>query len=291
MQKRGIGNLHMDVILCKIFVIKTNIGWFCTKHIWWRGWVTGRSFARNGNCASNQDYKQRREQDLSLTKIESGPVCWQLSSNMHGAQTLCNLQAGDWLQFSTTQWSVISPSWSGSSLHLCVLSHPCGQAYLRIVYLQCTHWGILAHWGSPPSGSPCAIWHPAPAWRQSWCCGENRSQRKGEEKEFRIGFMHSRQMLGQSSKNNLQGHIREEFRDHLRMRRTSCSIKARQAILYHHAARDNFNLALKYKYPSRKKVWNRFETKIPLSWPNDTLGCDAPLLLDWDLILEANLNS
>ena len=82
-----------------------------------------------------------------------------------------------------------------------------------------------------------------------------------------------------------------KFRDHLRMRRTSCSIKARQAILYHHAARDNFNLALKYKYPSRKKVWNRFETKIPLSWPNDTLGCDAPLLLDWDLILEANLNS
>ena len=39
-----------------------------------------------------------------------------------------------------------------------------------------------------------------------------------------------------------------KFRDHLRMRRTSCSIKARQAILYHHAARDDFNLALNYKY-------------------------------------------
>ena len=70
MQKRGIGNLHMDVILCKTYVIKQILGGFAQNI---SDSVTGHSFARNENCASNQDYKQRR--DLSLTKIESGPVC------------------------------------------------------------------------------------------------------------------------------------------------------------------------------------------------------------------------
>ena len=64
---------------------------------------------------------------------------------------------------------------------------------------------------------------------------ESEKEKRWQEQEF------SPKRIQEQPANTMQGHMLEEFQDHLRMRRGSCSIKARQGFLCRDAARVDSN--------------------------------------------------